>query len=282
MLKNYKFAFFGTPEFAAIILEKLITAGWIPAVVICNPDKPVGRKKIITSPPVKQLIANNKWQIEILQPDKLQATSYKLQVFRLDFAIVAAYGKIISKNILNLFSKGVIGVHPSLLPKYRGPSPIQASILNGDAETGVSLFLMDDKIDNGPILANGEWRMENGETYQSLLKKSAEKGAELLIETLPEWLNVKIKPISQDEDKASYTKKFITEDGFVDLKIDDSVIIERKIRALNPEPGVYAYMDLSGKKKRVKLLDAVLKDGHLLITKIQPEGQKPRNVKIIK
>lgn len=294
-LKNYKFAFFGTPEFAAIVLEKLIAAGCMPEVVVCNPDRPAGRKKIITPPPTKFLALQ--YKIPILQPEKLQATRpclpagrYKLQAFNLDFAIVAAYGKIISQEILDLFSKGVIGIHPSLLPKYRGPSPIQTAILNGDVETGVTLFLMNEKIDNGQVLVNRKLKIENTETYQSLLKKLAEIGAELLIETLLKWLAGKIKPMPQNEEMATYTKKFITEDGFVDLEKDQPAIIERKIRALNPEPGVYTFMELSGhayrqavlanKKKRVKLLEAVLKDGRLLITKIQIEGQKPRNVKI--
>lgn len=297
-LKDYKFTFFGTPEFAAIVLEKLITVGWIPEVVVCNPDKPAGRKKIITPPPVKLLAIE--YDIKVYQPDKLEVGSWKLEISEpVDFAIVAAYGKIIPKEILNIFPKGVIGVHPSLLPRYRGPSPIQTAILNGDAETGVSLFLMDEKIDHGQVLVNRKLKIENKETYKSLLKKLAETGAELIIETVPKWLTGEIKPVFQDDGSASYTKKFNAEDGFIDLEKDSAEIIERKIRALNPEPGVYVFMNevlasayrqtglpagrhgLADKKKRVKLLEAVLKDGRLFITKIQIEGQKPKQSKLI-
>lgn len=282
MHKSFRFVFFGTPEFAAVVLEKLIAAGWPPAVVVCNPDRPAGRKKIIAPPPVKMRFMNYDLGIKnksiILQPANPKSLFLNLKSLQIDFAVVAAYGKIIAKEILDLFPKGVIGIHPSLLPKYRGPSPIQTALLNGDAETGVSLFLMDEKTDHGPVLANSRWQMANGENYEFLLKKLAEIGTELLIATLPKWLAGKIKLVQQDESLASYTKKFITEDGFVDLEKDDSVIIERKIRALNPEPGVYTYMDLPGKKKRVKLLEALLKDGKLFITKIQVEGQKPKNV----
>ncbi|MEK7147202.1 MAG: methionyl-tRNA formyltransferase [Patescibacteria group bacterium] len=281
MIKDCKFAFFGTAEFAVIILEKLIKAGRQPEVVVCNPDKPVGRKKVINIPLTKLLA--QKYGIKVYQPEKLGVGNSAPEAGNADFAIVAAYGQIIPRDILGLFPDGVIGVHPSLLPKYRGSSPVQTVILNGENETGVTLFLMDEKIDHGKILASGKSQMANGETYQSLLKKLAETAADLMIETLPKLLDGEIKPISQDENLASYTGKFITEDGFVDLEKDNPAVIERKIRALNPEPGVYTFMPASGladKKKRVKLLEAVLKDGQLFITKIQVEGQKPRTAKI--
>lgn len=266
-----KYLFWGTPDFAAIILEKLIKAGFMPEAVVCNPDRPVGRKKIITPPPTKSLIMKHKsWNIQILQPETFDP-SFKIQVSRLqpDLFIVAAYSQIIPKEILEIPRLGTIGVHPSFLPKYRGSSPIQTAILNGDEETGVSLYLVDEKMDHGSVLANQKLKIKN-QNYEQLRMGLAELGADLLIETLPKFLNNAIKPVVQDEDKATYTKKFITENGRVDLK-DDPLLIERKIRALNPEPGVFTFID----GKRVKLLEAKISDDKVIITKTQTEGKKP-------
>jgi len=275
-----KYIFFGTPNFAAIILEKLIKAGFIPEAVICNPDRPVGRKKIITPPPTK--ISAQKYGITILQPEIL--ANYKSQItnYKPDLFIVAAYAKIIPKEILEIPRFGVIGVHPSLLPKYRGSSPVQFAILNGDEETGVTLYLMDDKMDHGPILKNYKLQITNYKfTYEELLKKLAELGADLLIETLPKFLKGEITLLPQDENQATYTKKFKTEDGYVDLKKDDPLLIERKIRALNPEPGVFTFIN----KKRIKLLEAKIEKSNnqksVIITKIQPEGKKPQSASIV-
>ena len=289
-----KFVFFGTPEFAAIILEKLINTGYVPVAVVCNPDRPVGRKKIITPPPAKQLLIEKlkDCNIEILQPESIDS-SFKIQVsnFKPDIFIVAAYSQIIPKEILEIPRLGTIGVHPSLLPKYRGSSPIQSAILNGDEETGVSLYLMDDKMDHGPILAQREIKNYSIKddisiknryelrimNYENLLKNLAELSADLLIETLPKFLKGEINPLPQDESQATYTKKFITEDGRVDLKKDNPLLIERKIRALNPEPGVFTFID----GKRVKLLEAKISDGKIVITKTQIEGKKPQESSMI-
>ncbi|PIU98594.1 methionyl-tRNA formyltransferase, partial [Candidatus Wolfebacteria bacterium CG03_land_8_20_14_0_80_40_12] len=188
------YVFFGTPEFAAIILEKLINVGLLPQAIVCNPDKPVGRKKIVTPPPTKLVIRNQKIEdrIKILQPEDLD---FKFQILnsKFDFFIVAAYAKILPKGILNIPRLGTIGVHPSLLPKYRGPTPIQTAILNGDEETGASLFLLDEEIDHGKIISNEKLEMRN-EDYKILSKKLAGLGAELLIKTLPDFMAGKITP----------------------------------------------------------------------------------------
>lgn len=273
-----KFVFFGTPEFAAIILDKLIKADFVPQGVVCNPDRPVGRKKLITPPLVKTLASKN--NILVLQPEKFdnylitQLFNYKPDAF-----VVAAYAKIIPREILDIPRLGSIGIHPSLLPKYRGPSPIQAAILNGDKETGVTLFLMDEKVDNGPIISNEELVMRN-ENYEVLSKKLAELGADLLIKTLPKFIKGEIQPTPQNEAKATYTKKVKTEDAYVepkDLEIaqqeggEIAIKIERMVRALNPEPGVWTIRD----NKRVKLLESKIIDEKLKITKLQFEGRKP-------
>lgn len=259
MTHNSNFIFFGTPEFAAIILEKLIKAGFTPEAVVCNPDQLVGRKKILTPPPTKVLA--EKHNIKVFQPKTLVNSKFQIPRLRrgfggqanykFDFFVVAAYGKIIPKEILDIPHLGTIGVHPSLLPKLRGPSPIQTAILNGDKKTGVSLFLLDEKIDHGPIIVKRE--LENyaacGEprlrrelksiNYEDLNRLLAELGMELLIETLPKWLKGEIKPAPQNEAEATYTKMIKRENGEINPQQETAEEIDRKIRALNPEPGTY-------------------------------------------
>lgn len=296
-----KFVFFGSPEFAAIILEKLINAGFIPEAVVCNPDKPVGRKKIVTPPSTK--ILAERYNIKIYQPEKLGiARPPKTSSFgevgrgnwalgigeiKPDFAIVAAYAKIIPREILEIPRLGTVGVHPSLLPKYRGSSPIQTMILNGETESGTTLFLIDEKMDHGPIIAKSEIRISKSETYESLHKKLAELSANLLIETLPD-IEDKIKNATpQNETKAIYTKKIKTEDAYIEPELlaaamredeprsdrrEKAIEINRKIRALNPEPGAWTIQN----NKRMKVLEAeLLDDGKLRLKKIQFEGKRP-------
>jgi len=277
-----KYLFFGTPEFAAIILEKLINAGFIPSAVVCNPDKPTGRKKIIT-PPLTKLLAI-KYNIPVLQPEVLSIFNFQFSISNFDFFIVASYAKILPKEILEIPRFGTIGVHPSFLPKYRGPSPIQAAILNEEQETGVTLFLLDEKVDHGPVLENRKQKIENSDNYKTLHNKLAELGGDLLIETIPKFLREEIKSQPQDESQATYTKKFSAEDGFVGFKDLEkaqkdggqiAIEVERKIRALNPEPGVWTIKD----GKRMKILEAeLMPDKTLKLKKIQFEGKKPVSI----
>lgn len=264
-----KYAFFGTPEFARIVLEELIAGGFPPALVVCNPDQPLGRKKIITPPPTKVLAKEN--EISVAQPEtKESIINYLSNGF--DFFVVAAYSKILPKNIIDLPKLGIIGVHPSLLPKYRGATPIQSAILAGETETGTTLFMIDEKVDNGPILATYNLQLTTNDNYEALMEKLAHLSGKLLVETLPKFIAGKIKPQEQDHDSATFTKKFTSEDAFVDLDKDDPVMIERKVRALNPEPGVWTTKD----GKRMKILKAELRDGKLVLKTIQFEGGKPR------
>lgn len=267
-----RYIFFGTPEFAAITLEKLIGAGFVPAGVISNPDRPVGRKKIITPPPTK--ISAQKHGIPVFQPEKLDG----FETRGADFAVVAAYAKIIPGSVLKMFPKGVIGVHPSLLPKYRGATPIQSAILAGEKETGVTLYLMDEKVDHGAILASGKIQIAGNDTYVTLEKKLAELSAVLISELLPKFSDEEVKSTPQDDSQATFTKKFATDDAYVDLGKEDPVLTERKIRALNPEPGVWTIEQIQGKPKRVKLLESVISEGKLKLKVIQIEGEKPKSV----
>jgi len=272
-----KFIFFGSPEFAAIILERLIAAGLPPALIVCNPDRPTGRKKIITPPPAKIVAQKNGFPV--LQPVDLKTEDFKSEIKDFDLGIVAAYGQIIPKEIIGSFKNGVLGVHPSLLPKYRGATPIQSVILNGDRVTGVTLFLMDEQIDHGPILAQREFRIQNLESgiwnYETLHDKLAELGGDLLVETIPKYAKGEYKLQPQNDKDATYTKKFKDDDAYIDLEKDDPVMVERRVRALNPEPGVWTFQN---NKKRLKILEAEIIDGKLKLKKIQIEGKTPQNL----
>ena len=247
-----KYIFFGTPEFAAIVLEKLIDFGHMPAAVVCNPDEPVGRKQILAPPPAK--IIAQKYNVSVFQPvnkSELSAISHKLSAIKPDLAIIAAYGKILPKEILNIPSRGFINVHGSLLPAYRGASPIQMAILNGDKETGITIMVVDEKMDHGPILGKSEIRISKSETYETLSKKLAELGAELLIKTIPDYISGKIKPREQDHLKATYTKIIKKEDGKIDW-IKSAENIERMTRAYYPWPSAWTTWN----EKILKILEA--------------------------
>lgn len=279
-----RYVFFGTPRFAAIILQRLIDAGLAPTSLICNPDKPVGRKKIIAPPPTKEVATSDqKLGIKIFQPEtKEEMIKIADRLFeKADFGIVAAYSMIIPKEVIEKAKLGIIGVHPSLLPKYRGPSPIQSAILAGEKETGVTLFLVDEQLDHGPIIRKQELEIRNGDDYEKLEARLAELGAELLIKTLSQFVKNKITPLPQDESQATYTKKFSSQDSYIspeDLEAatsggspEKAFEIERKVRALNPEPSVFSSLE----GQEIKILKAVLDNKKLKLKRIQRPGKKP-------
>ena len=293
-----RYIFFGTPEFAAIVLDKLIDAGYIPSAVVCNPDEPIGRKQVLASPPVKELAEKN--NIPVFQPKKLRGNAEfleQLKNLKPNLAIIAAYGKILPKEILSPYI-GFINVHPSLLPKYRGASPIQTAILNGDKETGVTIMGVDEEMDHGPILAISKSQITNSKvTYPELSKKLAELGAKLLIKILPDYISGKIKPVPQEHEKATYTKIIKKEDGKIDWT-KGAVEIERMVRAYYPWPTAWTIWRIKNLELRIKVLEAeVLENnenyktgevfltsknelavkcgnGNLLIKKLQLEGGK--------
>ena len=264
-----KIIFIGTPEFGAVVLERLCKANLRPILAITAPDKPVGRKQILTPPPVKVLA--QKYNIPVLQPEIISGGPTSLQIWgKSELIVVASYGKILPKEILEIPKHGSLNVHPSLLPKYRGAAPIQSAIMNGDKETGVTIMLMDEQIDHGPIIAQKKTAVGSNETYFQLHDRLAELGASLLIDTIPDWIGGKIRLAPQDENKATYTKILTKEDGEINWEKSPQEI-DRQIRALNPWPGVYTVQQ----KKRIKILRARIENGKLLIEQIQPEGKKP-------
>jgi methionyl-tRNA formyltransferase len=272
------FAFFGSPRFARIVLAQLLDAGYAPSVLVCNPDAPVGRKKIVTPPETKVLIEEKGVNTKVFQPSNKKEISERKEIFSdCDIAIVAAYAKIIPVDVLEMFPQGVIGVHPSLLPAHRGPSPIQQMILDANTEVGVTLYLVDEEVDHGTLLSKHHITNNKPQTYLELEEELAEKGGQLLVKTLPEYLAGNITPQAQDHSKATFTKKFSTQDGSVDIVHDNPEIVARKILALTPEPGVFTMLD----GKRIKLNIVEQKEGHWVITNITPEGKAPRDVAIL-
>ncbi len=266
-----KIVFIGTPEFGAIILEKLIANLYEPVLVITSPDKPVGRRQEMTPPPVK--ITAQKYNIPVEQPIKISSILYKVLSIKPDIIITAAYGQIIPKNILDIPKYGSLNVHPSLLPKYRGSSPIQSAILEGERETGVSIMLMDEKMDHGKIVSSVKYQVSSIDTCKSLSEKLANAGANLLLKTIPSWIKGEIKAKDQNHEEATFTKILKKEDGEIDWN-ESPEKIDRKIRAYNPWPGAFTFVQKNGKVLRVKILKAELSEGNLTIKKVQPEGKK--------
>ena len=250
--KSVKIVFWGTSDFAIPSLRSLIDSGYSVLAVITNPDKPAGRKKILTPPPVKVLA--QKYNIPVLQPVSL--SDYGLPPITYNLFIVAAYGKIIPKEILNLPRYGALNIHPSLLPRWRGSSPIQYTILKGDTETGVTIMIIDERIDHGPIIATSDkQRVTREATNQELHDKLAEIGAKLLLKILPKYLAGEIKPIPQDESKATYSKILTKEDGKIDWS-KSAEEIERMVRAFDPWPGAWTTWPSAKKIYRIKIDEA--------------------------
>ena len=234
-----RYIFFGSSEFAKIVLEKLFQNNLKPVLVVTKPSKPKGRKQTFSPAPVQIFVEQEK--VSCLTPTNLNEENFiqTIKNFQPSFILLTAYGKIIPSPLLKLSSKGFINLHPSLLPKWRGATPIQSTILAGDKETGVTLFLMDEQIDHGSIIANSKFKIQNSKlTYEELSKELAILGAKLIIETLPQWLENKIIPLPQNESLATYCHKITPEDEKINWQTSAEEV-DRKVRALNPNPGVF-------------------------------------------
>ncbi|MGB9639546.1 MAG: methionyl-tRNA formyltransferase [Anaerolineales bacterium] len=250
-----KIVFMGSAEFALPILEKLVEQYEIQGV-ITQPDRPAGRGKTLTPPPVKTLA--QKLDLFILQPTKLlePAAFNQLKVWQPDLIVVAAFGQILRPPVLQLPRYGCLNVHASLLPRWRGAAPIAAAILHGDQQTGVTIMQMDEGIDTGPILRQKPIPIFDQDTTQTLTKRLAREGADLLIETIPDYLSGKCKPIPQDDSQATYAAMIKKEDGFLDFN-ETAVQLWRKIRAYNPWPCAYTLLN----QQRLIILEAIVHQG---------------------
>ncbi|HPL93103.1 MAG TPA: methionyl-tRNA formyltransferase [bacterium] len=294
----FSYVFWGTEKFAKDILEILIKNNLRPLAVVTAPDKAVGRKQIIQAPPVKELALKENipvWQITDLKSSEAENFYDELRALNADFQIVAQYGQIIPTRFLESARFGAVNVHGSLLPKYRGASPVQAALLNNDKETGVSLILMDEKMDHGDILATQSIKIEISDNTTSLLDKLAIIGGYLLIKTLPDFAAGELEAIPQNHQEATFCGLIKKEDGLIDWQKLSGQEIFNRFRAYYPWPGIYCFMD----NKRLLLLDLDLnekisdftpgqfytKNGKLLISgndgqtleikKLQWEGKNP-------
>ena len=287
-----KIVFMGTPDFASESLKALLSCPKHQVVgVISQPDRPVGRHQVLQPTATKQVAREA--GIPVWQPERIKAEENLELLASLspDVIVVAAYGQILPKSILELPKYGCVNVHGSLLPAYRGAAPIQRALLEGNQTTGITTMQMDVGMDTGDILLQREIPITKEDTSGSLFEKLAALGGELLLETLDELEKGNITPKKQDESLATYAPMLKKEEGLLDFS-RTAKELDCQIRAMDPWPGAYTF--LSG--KRIKILEAVLsdetgetglllpqkeavvccKEGALRILKLQPEGKKPQ------
>jgi methionyl-tRNA formyltransferase len=270
-----KFAYFGTPYVARDTLSLLVDAGYQPEVVITSPDAPRGRGQQLAPCETKVWALGH--GIPVLSPVVLDdAFRAELATYGCDYGITVAYGKIIPQAVLDQFPLGMLNVHYSLLPKYRGASPVETALWNGDEVTGVSIQRMVFKLDAGNILAQKMMAIETEDTTLTLRPRLIQEGAELLIQTLPGFLDGRITPVPQDEALATHTPKIKKEQGQLSLS-GDPLLNWRTYRALRESPGTYFFAQKDGQKMRVKIVDAMLRGGSFDIRRIILEGKKEQD-----
>lgn len=288
--------FMGSPDFAVPTLRALAAnSAYHLLGVITQPDRPAGRGNKLTPPPVK--IAADELGIAAIQPEKLRQPDAiaQLQAWNPDLIVVAAFGQILRPDVLNLPKFGCVNVHASLLPRWRGASPIQAAILAGDSETGITIMKMDPGIDTGPLISQKAIPILATDTGGSLFEKLAALGGELLLETLPRYLSGELQPRPQPTlgllKGATYAPMLKKEDGLLDFT-RPAAELERKIRALQPWPGAFmAWQGAALKIQRAHLTTGSVEsgqqlivdgcpaigtaDGILVFDELQPPGKKP-------
>jgi methionyl-tRNA formyltransferase len=259
--------FFGTPDYVIPILDKLHKYHEIVAVVTQSP-KPVGRDKKLTYSAVDQ------WAFK---KHIIRNFNY-VDLPEADMGVCASFGMIIPKVILDSFPHGIINIHPSLLPQFRGSSPIQATIISGVNPTGVSIIKMSEKMDAGPILTQFKEDVMSDDTNETLRARLFEKSADVLLEMIPAYIDGKINLKPQDESKVTITKMIKKEDGYVDLYKDSHDLIWKKYRAYSPWPGIWTQLQLGTdtKLKRIKITKCRFEE-KLIIDEVQPESKNPTN-----
>jgi methionyl-tRNA formyltransferase len=255
-----KVIFFGTPQFAVPFLEALHEDAEISVLaVVSQPDKPVGRGHELKPTATKQFALEN--DIDVYQPKSLKRDEVQetLAAYGADAFVVVAYGKIIPQAVLDIPIHGCVNVHPSLLPKYRGPSPMQWAIMEGDAKTGISIMKLDAGMDTGPILKQIDFPLDPDETYLTLQTKVHTQGTGLLLEALKGYVAGEIEPEAQDEEKVTLTRLLTKEDGRIDWNASSEAIYAR-LRAFMPWPGVWNVWERNGQEMRIKWVDMKIAD----------------------
>lgn len=291
---SIRVVFMGSPNFALPSLQRLARHYQVVGVVT-QPDRASGRGRELKSPPVKMLA--QELNIPVMQPQKLREPEamQQLQIWNPDLIVVAAFGQILKKEVLDMPKYGCINVHASLLPRWRGAAPINAAVLAGDEETGVTIMKMDVGLDTGPMLSMKRIRITPDDTAGSLFEALSTLGADLLIETLPAYMDGNITPQPQPEEGVTYAPMLKKEDGLLDFA-KSAVELERRVRAMSPWPGAWFEWNSAplkvhkahvgqGKAEAGKRLvernqPAVGAGGGVLILdEVQPPGKKPMNGK---
>ena len=247
-----RIVFMGVPEFAVPALEWLIFSEHQVVAVYTQPDKPAGRGRELSSPPVKGMALEHGLELRQVKSFAEAGAIASLAQLRPDVIVVAAYGQILPPQVLTIPPFGCLNLHPSLLPRHRGPTPIPAAILAGDDWTGVSIMLLDEGIDSGPVLAQRRVAIAPQDTTDSLTRKLAQIAAQLLAETLPRWLSHSLTPQPQQEEGATYTKLLSKGEGEIDWQLPAPQIWQR-VRAFYPWPGC----STTWQGKRLKIVEAI-------------------------
>ncbi|HOA99181.1 MAG: methionyl-tRNA formyltransferase [Atribacterota bacterium] len=266
-----KIVFMGTSSFAVLVLEELLKKEENNILgVVTKVDRPAGRGRKLRPSPVKKKAEEE--GLTIWQPERVNAPEF-LDILRCvspEVIIVAAYGQILRRDLLSIPPRGAINVHASLLPSFRGPDPIRSALLQGEKETGVTIMLMDEGVDTGPILAQKKVEIEREDNYQSLTEKLGKEGGKLLVETLPRWARGEIAPRPQ-EGEVSYAPILKKEKARINWE-DSAVNIVNQVRAFSPYPGAYTYFQ----DRRIKILKANSKEGVSAppgtVVEINPQG----------
>ncbi|PYZ93200.1 methionyl-tRNA formyltransferase [Salipaludibacillus keqinensis] len=291
-----KIVFMGTPDFAVPVLHKMVDRGYEIALVVTQPDRPKGRKQVLTPPPVKQAAEN--LNIPVFQPEKIKNDWTKVQEVNPDLIVTAAFGQILPKELLDIPNKGCINVHASLLPKYRGGAPIHQSVIDGEKETGITIMYMVEKLDAGDIIAQRSIPILAEDTTGTMHDKLSELGADLLLETLPLIESGRASSVPQVEEKVTFSPN-IKKDQEKIHWTKTATDIHNQIRGLNPWP--VAFTEVQGKRFKIwesqilseqtdqqpgTVIDLTNETIHvacgegtvLSLLKVQPSGKKPMDV----
>ncbi len=253
MREKMKLVFMGTPDFAAGALKAIVEAGYEVSAVVTQPDKPKGRGKEVQFPPVKEYALSR--GIPVLQPVRIKAPEAvaELRQYEADVYVVAAFGQILSKEVLEIPRFGCLNIHASLLPKYRGAAPIAWAVLNGEEKTGVTIMQMDEGLDTGDILLQREIPIASNETTDSLFDKLMDLGGQAIVETLPLLGTNRLIPVKQREEDATHVGKISKDFGHIFWR-EPAEVIERKVRGLNSWPSAYTFF----RGKRLKIWESAV------------------------
>lgn len=270
---DVRFAFFGTSRAAVGVLDELERAGYAPRLVVTAQDSRRGRGLRLSPTPTKEWATAR--DIPVLQPEKFDSNILQnIGIYEADVFIVVDYGKILPKSVLDIPKRGCLNVHFSLLPRWRGASPIRSAILNDDGNIGVSIILLAEKLDEGPIVAQNPIPLPSWPMKASVVEDMAiRESGRLLARILPEWLAGNVEARAQNHDLATYCKKIKKEDGLLDLSADPYKNL-LKIRAYDGWPGTYAFFERGGKRIRAQILDAHIANSRLVIDRVKPEGKR--------